>query len=379
MTSFVAAREANILNCQLHLERIRIMCNVSGIADTQPDVSVIIPLYNKEKYIVATLRSVLQQTQVDFEVIVVDDGSTDRSFEKIQPYLDHIVFIHQENQGPSSARNRGILEARGEWIAFMDGDDLWRQGKLKTQVQFLRENPDFHWCGVNFTCESEGTFSPRLGDTNEEGTWEVLSDWMDEQGWPKTWTSALMMRRTSVLSVQMFDTDLPTGQDFDLCVRFALKFKKYAFYKQRLAHYVNNAENAISTQEERKLNSCFLMYQKHFHYINSNNIKKLSYVRRIELALQGLVIRSNIHYYPKLGRLQSRFLVRQCPTVLNLLLFLVSHIPRTVSMNIIGIQMLRMIRQTLRDFMALRASVRSPAQSLPRVAKSNPLYLSRVK
>jgi len=88
--------------------------------------SVVIPLYNKERSVKNTIESVLNQTFQDFEVIVVNDGSTDNSLEVVKSFNDErIRIINQKNSGVSSARNRGIKEAKYEWIAFLDADDLW--------------------------------------------------------------------------------------------------------------------------------------------------------------------------------------------------------------------------------------------------------------
>src|SRR5690554_5521626 len=94
--------------------------------------SVVIPLYNKELSISNTIQSVLDQTFQNFEIVIVNDGSTDNSVKEVEKFDDkRIRLIHQENQGVSAARNRGIKEARYEWIAFLDGDDLWEKEHLE--------------------------------------------------------------------------------------------------------------------------------------------------------------------------------------------------------------------------------------------------------
>jgi glycosyltransferase involved in cell wall biosynthesis len=122
--------------------------------------SVVIPLYNKEKEIVDTINSVLEQSCQSDEIIVIDDGSTDRGVEQIRDIFgDSITIITQKNQGVSSARNRGIQEAKNEYICLLDGDDLWREDFLKeitlliekfststfysTAHTFIDENGDF--------------------------------------------------------------------------------------------------------------------------------------------------------------------------------------------------------------------------------------------
>ena len=110
----------------------------------QPRVSVIIPAYNAEDTINAALESVLSQSLSPNEVILVDDGSTDRTAAIIKKYARNdkrIKYIYQKNAGPSAARNRAIDLSKGDYIAFCDADDEWRRGKLARQISFLEENP----------------------------------------------------------------------------------------------------------------------------------------------------------------------------------------------------------------------------------------------
>src|SRR5947207_2336490 len=105
-------------------------------------VSVVIPTFNSADFLVQALESVLAQTYQDFEILVVDDASTDRTQEAIRPFADRITYLRQEPGGPSVARNRGILQAKGELIAFLDADDLWRPAKLTRQVEYMKHHPD---------------------------------------------------------------------------------------------------------------------------------------------------------------------------------------------------------------------------------------------
>jgi glycosyltransferase involved in cell wall biosynthesis len=107
-----------------------------------PQVSVIIPAYNAALYIAATLGSAINQTFRDFEIIVIDDGSTDETHAIVERYRDAgVVLISQSNAGQGAARNRGIAAARGEFIALLDSDDLWEPTYLETMVDFLLEHP----------------------------------------------------------------------------------------------------------------------------------------------------------------------------------------------------------------------------------------------
>ena len=121
-------------------------------------VSVIIPLYNKEQHIERTIRSVLKQTHQEFEVIVVDDGSTDRSVEVVRAIDDsRIRLILQANQGVSAARNRGVRDAKTEWVAFLDGDDEYQPEFLETVIRFIEQHSgyDLSMVGANYCVNNQ--------------------------------------------------------------------------------------------------------------------------------------------------------------------------------------------------------------------------------
>jgi len=111
-----------------------------------PKVSVIIPTYSYSKYIEKAINSVLAQTYRDFEIIVVDDGSTDNTRKIIETkYKDKVRYFYQENKGASAARNKGIKESKGEYLAFLDQDDLFHPLSLEKKVDFLNRNSEFGW------------------------------------------------------------------------------------------------------------------------------------------------------------------------------------------------------------------------------------------
>ncbi len=112
-------------------------------------VSVIIPVYNVEKYIAETIRSVLEQTYQNFEILIIDDGSSDQSREICQQFTDpRIRIIHQKNRGLAGARNTGIRNAQTDYIAFLDGDDLWLPEKLEKHIKHLDNSP---MVGISFS------------------------------------------------------------------------------------------------------------------------------------------------------------------------------------------------------------------------------------
>lgn len=111
---------------------------------SKPYISVVIPLYNKEAIVERSVRSVLDQSFTDFELIIVDDGSTDRSAEIVRGiYDDRIIFIQQENGGPSKARNTGVKYANADWIVFLDADDEFTHDALEVFARLSREYPEY--------------------------------------------------------------------------------------------------------------------------------------------------------------------------------------------------------------------------------------------
>lgn len=117
----------------------------------RPRVSVVVPTYNRARYIVDALDSVFAQTFRDIEVIVVDDGSTDDTAERLAPYAGRIEYVRTANQGPARARNEGMGRARGEYIAWLDSDDLYYPFKLELQVEILDRCPDAGFVYSEFT------------------------------------------------------------------------------------------------------------------------------------------------------------------------------------------------------------------------------------
>ncbi len=123
-------------------------------------VSIIIPTYNRADLLPEAIESVLEQTHNDIEIIVIDDGSNDDTREKLKPYQDRIKYMYTENGGPASARNAGMRMAKGEYIAFLDSDDLYYPYKIKIQADFLDNYPD-----VALVCSEFSAF-------NDKGYWD---------------------------------------------------------------------------------------------------------------------------------------------------------------------------------------------------------------
>jgi glycosyltransferase involved in cell wall biosynthesis len=206
-----------------------------------PEVSIVIPAYNVAAYVGETLDSVFAQTFTDFEVIIVNDGSPDtKDFERVlDPYIDRIRYLKQENLGASAARNAGLLMAEGAFVAFLDADDIWLPHYLEHQLRFIREHD------VDFVCADAVVFGDSSVD--EKTYMEALMETAPPTG-PVTFlglvsaaqsliTSGVVARRTSVLEVGLFDEALRNAQDYDLWLRLARHGTRMAYQRQVLLRY----------------------------------------------------------------------------------------------------------------------------------------------
>jgi len=186
-----------------------------------PKVSVIIPTYNRLPMLKEAVDSVLSQDFEDFELIVVDDGSNDGTGEEIKKYGGRIRLLqYSENQGVSAARNRGILHARGKYVAFLDSDDLWVKGKLRVQVSFLDDNPQYP------LCYTDEIWIRRGKRVNPKVKHAKYSGWIFEKCLPLCIISpsSAVMRKTLFLRVGLFDEALPVCEDYDFWLRVLARF-----------------------------------------------------------------------------------------------------------------------------------------------------------
>lgn len=193
-------------------------------------ISVVIPLYNKIATIRRAIETVLAQSYNDYEIIVVDDGSTDGSFTEVAKFRDsRISVITQQNAGVSAARNRGISEARGEYIAFLDADDEWRNDYLATQVRLAAEYPEAAVFATNYKFRKENGVESQtiLRNMPFMGEAGILTNYFEvaSTSHPPLWTSAVMARRDALLAVGGFPVGIKSGEDLLTWARLAYQNK----------------------------------------------------------------------------------------------------------------------------------------------------------
>lgn len=202
-----------------------------------PKVTVVIPAYNAMAYLPGTIESVLDQTFDDFEVVVVNDGSSDEIEQWISQIKDtRVKLISQKNQGLARARNAGIACAQGDYLAFLDADDLWEPTKLEKQVRVLEENPEtglvYVWVAY---IDQRGELTGRVFKHQAEGNvWQHLTEHnIIECG------SVAMVRRSCLDVVGIFDENLTqynVNEDWDMWLRIAARYP-FKVVKEPLVYY----------------------------------------------------------------------------------------------------------------------------------------------
>ncbi len=213
-----------------------------------PLVSVILPSYNHERFIAEAIESVLGQTVEDFELIIVDDGSSDNSKEIIESYRvkDARIrtFFNGKNQGISRTMNRGLKEAAGEFMAFISSDDIWLEGKLERQLEILRQNPDIVLYADLTKIDSEG--KPLDDDKNINRrskcrTRNILQDLLKGNFIPG---QTMMFRRRNIEGIR-YDERLRYLNDWKFVLELAKRWE-FCYMPQPLAKYRVHGSNSIS-------------------------------------------------------------------------------------------------------------------------------------
>lgn len=236
-----------------------------------PKVSVIIPAYNAMAFLPETLDSVLKQTFTDFEVLIVNDGSSDHIVEWASQITDpRVRLISQENQRVSAARNTGITNSQGEYIAFLDADDLWEPTKLEKQVRCLDKKPEvglvYTW--TLFVDQDNNSMGKIYASHAEGNVWEefVANDMIASGSSP-------MVRRSCFDTVGLFDRNLAYAPDRDMWVRIAFLYP-FAVVKEPLLRY-RQLPNSFSRNRQGMFQDLCKVTEKAFQSVPT----ELLYVR----------------------------------------------------------------------------------------------------
>ncbi len=281
-----------------------------------PKVSVIIPAYNGAKYIKKTLSSVFNQTFKDFEVIAIDDGSQDQTKKILKNYGKKIRYIYQENKGTAAARNTGIKAAKGEYIAFLDQDDLWLPQKLEEQVKILDKKPKVGlvFCGSFLLNEGRlvGFFHARLSITSAIPAKDIFNQLIEENFIP---TLTVLLRKEAFDKLGLLREDLVGTDDHEMWLRVAEYGYRFEAVRKNLAiyrihpeaqsrkfknMYQNTAKIYDQLSKKYKFDRVqgkrireakkriYLNYKKGYYWAKSNELlRKEKYLKARQLFLKG--------------------------------------------------------------------------------------------
>lgn len=210
-----------------------------------PLVSVIIPTYNQQRYLEKALLSVFAQTYKDYELIVVDDGSTTSATENVcKRYKDRLVYLRQNNSGQARARNLGISQSHGEYLAFLDDDDIWLPEKIQKQVSCFTQlnakniNAGLVYTGHQYITEDDSVINNILYKSSGNNYAKMI--FIDFIGTP----SSVMVPRSVINDVGLFDENLNNTEDYDLWLRIGKKYDIYSI-NEFLTKYRKRA-NSVS-------------------------------------------------------------------------------------------------------------------------------------
>ncbi len=252
-------------------------------------ISVIIPVYNSENTIRETIESVLNQSFTDFELIVINDGSQDSTLEIISRIQDHRLKVFSyPNAGVSASRNRGIAQASGDFIAFLDSDDLWTSDKLESQLQVLQANPNagvaYSWTDYidrsgKFVCP--GNYVTANGNVYEQ---LLLQNFLENGSTP-------LIRREALIKVGNFDESLFGPEDWDMYLRLAANYHFVTVPKVQVLYRIS--ANSISSNVFRQASECLKVIERAFNQAPTS----LQHMKKVSI--------SNIYQYLVFKTLES--------------------------------------------------------------------------
>ncbi len=227
-----------------------------------PQFSVIIPLYNKENFIEKTLQSVLQQSVTDFEIIIINDGSTDSSETIVLKQTDsRIRYYSKPNEGVSLARNFGIEKANGTYIAFLDADDYWYPDFLETFLQTVLQFPEQLVFAATKEIQTAHNTFPAGYTFKKSDNPQLLNYFESSKKESTLWTSCAVFHKSVFDRVGVFDPAIQIGEDTDMWIRVGLEFP-IVFYPKVLARYNYDPESVSRATSYIMPESTFLKYAK---------------------------------------------------------------------------------------------------------------------
>lgn len=280
-------------------------------------ISVIVPIYNVEKYINQCIDSIINQTYTNLEIILVDDGSPDNCGKICDEYAEkdnRIKVIHKENDGVSSARNKGIEETTGDWMTFVDADDIIEENFCERMLEIAKlENSQCVVCGYNrlYSNRQEMVIKEKCFSINGNDFFDKVFEVQSGFGFAnmKLWKADLIKKENI-----KFDKQLRVGEDAFFCMQIAKKVEKVYYINEALYTYRFNEESVVRNFDENYVQKYLLSMQKVKEYTqktNQDNIKQLyNYI-----AYHVLLIVINYCFHPENSQSGNKLLKQVCQIV----------------------------------------------------------------
>lgn len=286
-------------------------------------VSVIIPTYNSAQYLIAAVESVLAQTFKDFEILVIDDGSTDNTSEVVKQFPASVRYIKQKNQGVSVARNNGIKESRGKYVSFLDADDTWFPTKLEKQIEALNKNPEYKFCFSDFLAVTKDLEPIPMKRARLEGS--AINDLL-LRGNVVGSICTVICERELFENIGGFDPALSQCADWDMWVRLATQ-TDFLFVDEPLVTYRQHDANMSRNAPLLEKDSLFVLEKG---FAMKEIPKEVSAKRRAALARNYMVL-AGTYYHAKLYKDFLRCAIRSVAMDFKQVNYLLSFPKRKLS------------------------------------------------
>jgi glycosyltransferase involved in cell wall biosynthesis len=263
-----------------------------------PLISIVIPLYNKERFIKETLDSVFNQSFPDYEIIIVNDGSTDSSVFIVNAIEDQrITVLSNQNKGVSHARNFGISKANSDLIALLDGDDLWEPNHLENLYNLYEKFPD---CGLYATAYNKKYFNGEKIKASYNGLakeyFGIIEDYFSASIKDSiAWTSAVLIPMKTFRKVGVFDEEMRSGQDTDLWIRIALK-DSIAFSSIASSNKIILAPKYHLSYSTNRIDRLKLFEKFKAVELPTTSFKKYMDLNRFSVAIERKIAKDYINY-----------------------------------------------------------------------------------
>ena len=269
-------------------------------------ISVIIPTYNRKKTLARAIQSVINQSLSPIEILIIDDGSNDGTEEWVKENFQNIKYIYQNNRGVSSARNIGIENANGDWVAFLDSDDEWLPNKLHEQVKTIESNPKIKFFHTNEIWIRNGVRVNQMKKHKKYGGY-IFEKCLDIC---RVSPSSVLIQKEVFDNIGVFDESLRVCEDYDLWLRITSKYPvvfldlpliyKYGGHADQLSKVNDGIESYRIQSLEKIINSGFLSDEQKVMAVNALVNKMKIYSKGLEKrkkldALQD--IKKNIQYW----------------------------------------------------------------------------------